>query len=94
MLPPGVNFINIAWLFSHKRQKKLLVFEDKFHHAFSYKKNSGCAICKLRLAVLVALRKSQLAMHKKASKVLRIKMLMKLTPGGRKLQLIYPNCGT
>jgi hypothetical protein len=45
----------------------------------------------LRLAVLVALRKSQLTMHKKASKVLHVKMFMKLTPGGTKLQLIYPN---
>jgi hypothetical protein len=34
------------------------------------------------LLVLVAIRKSQLAVRKKASKKLHAKMLMKLTPGG------------
>jgi hypothetical protein len=49
-----------------------------------YKNCAGCAIRKLHLAVLVvlvAIYKSQLAVRKKASKKLHIKMLMKLTPG-------------
>ncbi len=63
--------------------KKLLVFENEFQHAFSYENCAGCAIRKSYLAVLVALVaicKSQLAVRKKASKKLSVKILMKLTP--------------
>ena len=66
------------------KNKNLLVFENKFHHAFSYENCTGCAIRKSHLAVLVVLvgiLKSQLAVHKKALKKLGIKKLMKLTPG-------------
>jgi hypothetical protein len=61
-----VNFINMfmcgffAW-----KTKKLLVFENEFHHAFLYKNCADCAICKLHSAVLVAIRKSQLVVHRK-----------------------------
>ncbi len=72
-----------------ERQKKLLVFENKFHRAFSYKNCSGCAIRKLHLAVLVAICKLQLAVRKKALKKLRIKMLMKSTPAGHASFVIY-----
>jgi hypothetical protein len=58
----------------------LLVFKNEFPHAFLYENRAGCAICKLHLVVLVATRKSQLALHKKALKKPRIKMLMKLIP--------------
>jgi hypothetical protein len=64
--------------------KKLLVLENEFHHAFSYKNCAGCAIRKLHLAllvVLVAICKSPLAVRKKASKKLIVNILMKLTPG-------------
>jgi hypothetical protein len=61
-----------ANLFAWKT-KKLLVFENKFHHAFLYKNCAGCAICKLHLAVLVAICKSQLTVHKKALKKLHVK---------------------
>ncbi len=75
-----------------ERQKKLLVFENKFHRAFSYKNCSGCAIRKSHLAVLAvldAIRKSQLAVRKKALKKLRIKMSMKSTPAGHATFVIY-----
>ncbi len=42
------------------------------------------------LVVLVAIRKSQLVVHKNFSKKPRVKMLMKLTPGDKNWQLIYP----
>jgi hypothetical protein len=52
-------------MFTHgifaQKTKKLLGFENEFHHAFSYKKGAGCAICKSHLAVLVAICKLQLA---------------------------------
>ncbi len=66
--------------FFTQKTKKLLISENEFHHAFSYEICAGCAIRKSRLAVLVAIRKSQLAVRKKTSKKLRIKMLMTLTP--------------
>jgi hypothetical protein len=50
----------------HLKDKKLLVFKNQFHHAFSYKNCAGCAIRKSHLAVLVAIRKSQLALRKKS----------------------------
>ncbi len=78
---PGVNFINVFMRgFFAQKTKKLLVFENKFHHAFSYKNCAGCVIHKLLLTVLVAIRKLQLAMRKKSFKKPCIKMLMKLTP--------------
>jgi hypothetical protein len=45
-----------------KKTKKLLIFENEFHHAFSYEICAGCAI-----------RKSQLAVFKKALKKQHIK---------------------
>ncbi len=72
--------------FCAQKTKKLFVFENEFHDAFSNENCLGCAICKLHLAVLVAICKLQLAVHKKASKKLRIKMLMKLTPGSLKFK--------
>jgi hypothetical protein len=72
-----------------QRQKKLLVFENKFHHAFLYENCAGCPICKLQLAVLVAICKLQLGVHKKASKKLHVKMLMKSTPGFNVLKHIF-----
>jgi hypothetical protein len=74
--------------FFMRKTKKLLVFENEFDHAFSYKNCAGCAIHKLHLAVLIAICNPQLAMRKKASKKLHRKMLMKLTPGGS-MGLIY-----
>ncbi len=49
--------------------KKLLVFENEFHHDFLYENCAGCAICKSHLAVLVAICKLQLAVRKKLQKV-------------------------
>jgi hypothetical protein len=72
-----------------RKTKKLLVFENKFHHAFLYENCAGCTICKLQLAVLVAIRKSQLGVHKKASKKLHVKMLIKSTPGVNVLKHIF-----
>jgi hypothetical protein len=65
--------------FFMRKTKKLLVFKNKFHHAFSFKNCAGCAIRKSHLAVLVATRTLQLDVRKKALKKLCIKMLMKLT---------------
>jgi hypothetical protein len=85
LLSPCINFIkNVYAHFFARKTKKLLVFKNKFHHTFSYKNCAGCAIRKAHLGVLVAIRKSQLAVLKKALKKLRVKMLMKLTPGGSK----------
>ena len=67
--------------FFTRKTKKLLVLGNDFHHAFLYENCAGCAICKLHLAVLVAIRKSQLVVHKKALKLPRVKMLMKSIPG-------------
>ncbi len=64
-----------------RKTKKLLVFENEFHHAFSYENSAGCAICKLHLAVLVAICKSQLAVRKKSFEKAVHKMFMKSTPG-------------
>ncbi len=98
MLPPAVNFIN---MFMHgffaRKTKKLLVFENEFYHSFSYENCAGRAIRKSHLAVLVVLvafHKLQLAVRKKALKKPCIKMLMKLTPGGKNWLLIYPNLST
>jgi hypothetical protein len=52
-----------------------------FTMIFLYENCAGCEIQKSHLAVLVAIHKLQLAVRKKALKKLRIKMLMKLTPG-------------
>jgi hypothetical protein len=49
-----------------RKTKKLLVFENKFPHALLYKNCTGCAIRESHIAVLVAICKSQLAMHKKS----------------------------
>ena len=64
------------------------VFENEFPNAFSYKNCAGCAIRKSHIAVLVAIRKSQLAVRKKSLKKLCIKILMKSTPGLSILQSI------
>jgi len=48
------------------KTKKLLVFENEFHLAFSYENCASCAIHKLHLAVLVVICKSQLALSKKS----------------------------
>ncbi len=62
---PKVNFINMfTCSFLTQKTKKFHVFENEFHHAFLYKNCAGCAIRKLHKAVLVAIRKSQKAMHK------------------------------
>ncbi len=50
------------------KTKKLFVFENEFHQAFSHKNCAGCAIGKSHLVVLVAICKSQLAGRKKALK--------------------------
>jgi hypothetical protein len=53
------------------KDKKLLVFKNEFRHAFSNKNCAGCVICKSHLVVLVVLvatRKSQLAVCKKLQK--------------------------
>ncbi len=64
---PGVNFINMFMRnFFVRKTKKLLVFENELHHAFLYENCVGFAICKSHLVVLVATRKSQLALHKKS----------------------------
>jgi hypothetical protein len=82
LFQPAFNVINMfTCAFFVRKTKKLLVLENKFHHAFSYENCDCCAIHKLYLAVLVAIRKSQLAVHKKALKLPRVKMLMKSTPG-------------
>ncbi len=61
MLPSGVNFINMCTCgFFAGKTKNLLVFENEFHHAFSYENCAGCAIRKLHLAVLAVL----VAIHK------------------------------
>jgi len=69
MLPPGVNLIN---MFMHsffvRKTKMLLVFENKFHYDSLYKNCSGCANHKSLFAVLLAIRKSQLVVHKNFSK--------------------------
>jgi hypothetical protein len=82
---PGVNYISMFMCsFFTQKTKKLLVFENEFYHAFSCENCAGCAIHKSHLAVPVvqdAIHKSKLAVRKKALKKLRIKMLMKLTPG-------------
>jgi hypothetical protein len=54
--------------FFTRKTKKLLVFENELHHAFLYKNCAGCAIRKLHLAVLVAIRKAQLSVQKKLRK--------------------------
>jgi hypothetical protein len=75
------------------KDKKLLVFGNKFHHDSLYKNCSRCANHKSLFAVLVllvAIRKSQLVVHKNFSKKPRVKMLMELTPGDKNWQLIYP----
>jgi hypothetical protein len=70
--------------FFARKTKKLLVFENEFHQAICKLLLAVLvAINKLHLAVLVAIRKSQLAVHKKASKKWHVKILMKLTPGGK-----------
>jgi hypothetical protein len=69
-------YVQLFW----SKNKRLLVFENKFHHAFSYENCVGCAIWKSHLAVLVAIPESQLAVLKKASKSC-VKMLMELQPG-------------
>jgi hypothetical protein len=51
--------------FFTRKTKKLLVFENEFHHAFLYENCAGCAICKSHLAVLVVIRKSQIAVPPK-----------------------------
>jgi hypothetical protein len=48
------------------KDKKLLVFENKFHHAFLLENCDGCAVRKSHLAVLVASCKSQLPVYKKS----------------------------
>jgi hypothetical protein len=81
MLLPGIIFINMfTRSFFTRKTKKLLVFENEFHHAFLYKNCAGRAIRNSHLAVPVAIRKSQIAVRKKASKNPHIKLLMKLTP--------------
>ncbi len=71
----GINFINMFMRSSFTWEtKKLPVFENKFHHAFLYEHCAACAICKLHLAVLVAIGKSQLVVRKKALKKLWVKM--------------------
>ncbi len=78
----GVNFINMfTRTFLHERQKSCLFLKTNFTVLFSYKNCSSCAIHKLHLAVLVAICKSQLAVHKKALKKLCVKKLMKWTQG-------------
>ena len=78
----GINFINMFMRSSFMWEtKKLPVFENKFQHAFLYEHCAACAICKLHLAVLVAIHKMQLAVRKIASKKPHVKMLMKSTPG-------------
>jgi hypothetical protein len=80
-LLPGINFIRmIMHGFFARKTKKLLIFSNEFHHDFLYENCAGCVICKSHLAVPVAIRKSQLALHNKALKKPCIKMLMKLTP--------------
>jgi hypothetical protein len=54
--------------FFTRKTKKLLVFENKPHHAFLYKNCAGCAIRKSHLAVLVAIRKAQLTVQKSSEK--------------------------
>jgi len=61
---PRVHFINLYVQLFNLKHKKLHVFENEFHNAFLYKNCAGCAIRKLHKAVLVAIRKSQKAMHK------------------------------
>ncbi len=87
MQPLVINFINMF-------KRVFFTWKTKMLLAFSNKKCAGCAIRKSHLAVqvvLVAIHKSQLPVCKKVSKKQRIKMSMKLTPGCRKWQLIYPN---
>jgi hypothetical protein len=88
----GINFIN---LFMHgffmRKAKNCLFFENNFHRAFSYKNCPGCAVHKLRLAVLVAICKLQSAVHKKALKKQHIKKLMKSTPGAVFLVVCNPS---
>jgi len=83
-LLPSISSTCLFCGFFVRKTKKLLVFENKFHHALLYKNCTGCAIRESHLAVLVAICKSQLAMHKKDLKKLRIIMLMKLTPGANR----------
>jgi hypothetical protein len=73
------------------KDKKQLVFENKFHHAFLYENCDGYALWKSHLVVLVAICKSQLAVCKKALKKTRVKISMKMAPGGKNWQLIYPH---
>jgi hypothetical protein len=54
--------------FFTQKTKKLLVFENEFHHAFLYENCAGFAIYKSHLAVLVATWKLQLAVRKKSFK--------------------------
>jgi hypothetical protein len=91
VLPPGVNFINMFTCSFFAKDKKLLVFENEFHHTFLSQICGGCDIRKSHLAVLVAICKSQLVVLKKASKKPRVKFLMKSAPSDRKLQLLYLN---
>jgi hypothetical protein len=69
MLPPGVNFISkvMSGYFTQKT-KKLIVFENEFHHALLYENCDGYVVRKSHLAVLVAICKSQLVVYKKALK--------------------------
>jgi hypothetical protein len=66
--------------FFHVKDKKLLVFKNEFHHAFSSKNCAGWAICKLHLAVLVVICKSQLSVRKKALKMPHIKNADEIDP--------------
>jgi hypothetical protein len=89
---PGVNFIN---MFTHsfftRKTKKLLIFENELHHAFSYENCAVCAIRKSHLVVLavhVAICKSQISCAQFIALIKpHVKMLMKLTPDSRKGQL-------
>jgi hypothetical protein len=71
------------------KTKKLLVFENKFHRAFSCENCAGCAIYKSHLAVLVAIRKLQLAAHKKSFEKVTHKNVDKIDPRGLHYKTYY-----
>jgi hypothetical protein len=51
----GISFINMFTCgFFTRNTKKLLVFENEFHHAVMHVNCAGCVIRKLHLVVLVA----------------------------------------
>jgi hypothetical protein len=83
-LPPGDNFISMFTCSFFAKDKKLLVFENEFHHAFSSQNCGSCDIRKSHLAVLVAICKSQLVVLKKALKKPCVIFFMKSAPSDRK----------